>query len=98
MKKSKTGYVYVLKSLEFYKIGSSFSNVKSRIKIHKSSNPHIEVFGIYHVFDSHNFEKFLHSLFDDKRKRGTEWFLLSEDEVMKLKNILLKGQDKLYEQ
>lgn len=93
MKKPKIGYVYILKSINFYKIGSSFSNVKSRIKTHKSSNPHIEVYGIYHVGDSHNLEKFLHSLFDDKRKKGTEWFLLSEDEVLKLKNILSKRQD-----
>ena len=89
------GYIYFLKSSHFYKIGRSISDVEGRIKTHISSNPSIEVIGVYRV-KSVLIEKELHKKFIAKRHKRTEWFILDEKEIDDIKEILENKQKEFY--
>jgi len=76
----KTGYIYVIKSQDNYKIGVT-KNIKNRTKKYITESPHkIKVVISAKVKDHLNKERFLHNFFKKSRIRG-EWFSLTEQDI-----------------
>ena len=78
--KQKTGYIYILESQGYYKIGKTI-NIKSRISKYTTENPN-EI-NIIHTFKADNYtkeEERLHKKFKKKNHRG-EWFDLDEKDI-----------------
>lgn len=86
-KKTKPGYVYLIRGENgYYKIGKS-SNAKNRIESLGVVLPFtIEPVCIVQTNDMHGLEKELHARFSDKRISG-EWFVLNEQDVSYIRNI-----------
>lgn len=86
--KDTAGYIYVIKSLNLYKIGRS-SDSKKRIKLYKTYNPHgIETVFAVRVRKHRKCEKYLHSLFKHKRMPKSEWFFLDEWDLLSIETTL----------
>jgi len=76
----KTGYIYVIKSQDNYKIGVT-NNIKTRTKKYITESPHkIKVIISAKANDYLNKERFLHNYFKESRIRG-EWFSLTEQDI-----------------
>jgi len=74
------GYVYLMQSGPFYKIGVSHQ-VESRLEQLMTQPPFdIELICTIETENMHALEKRLHKRFDAKRKNG-EWFELEEIDV-----------------
>lgn len=85
-KKNTIGFIYILKSGCYYKIGKT-KNLKTRITKYITENPaEIEIIHTYKVDDYTNEETRIHNKFQHKRHRG-EWYSLSEDDIAYLKSI-----------
>jgi len=85
----ESGYIYILKNKEFYKIGRS-KNPKNRIKSYVTENPdEIEIILCEYVDDYKKAEEELHILFKDKKHRG-EWFKLNNEDIELIKNYINK--------
>lgn len=85
--KYEIGYIYILKSLDLYKIGKS-KDGEQRIKGYKTYNPHgIEVVLIARVKFYEHLEKKIHKIFDKKRITG-EWFRLDKKDVVETKKVI----------
>lgn len=86
-KKDCEGYIYVIKSLELYKIGKT-KNKESRLKKYNTENPHsVELILCEKVDKYSETEENLHKLFKKKRKVG-EWFKLNVDDILQIKNYI----------
>ena len=82
------GYIYLLKSKNFYKIGKT-KYLKDRMKAYKTENPfEIEIIIQKEVEDYVKIEKELLKKFEDKQIKG-EWFKLNKDDVEEIKKYLL---------
>ena len=81
-----SGFIYVLKSGRYYKIGRT-TNVISRMRSHQTSNPNLKLILSSIVADSLGEEKKLLSEFKEKNHKG-EWFLLKKDDINKIKKYL----------
>lgn len=78
--KEKTGFVYILRDGENYKIGKT-TCIEDRLKSHKCSNLNIEfLYGSKEVYKYSRLEALLHSLFHNKRVY-TEWFKLTKEDL-----------------
>ena len=79
-RKTKKGWIYLLKAGEYYKIGCT-TDMKGRTKQFGLSLPY--AFDLLHTIPSQDIkadEKALHSLFAERRGNG-EWFTLSDEDV-----------------
>ena len=84
--KTQAGFVYLLKSGPYYKIGVS-TNVDKRIEQLATLPPFdIELVHTTYDTDMYALEKDLHNLYADKRKNG-EWFELEESDVEYIKGL-----------
>jgi hypothetical protein len=75
------GYIYLIKCEEFYKIGIT-KNPKQRIAKYKTENPF--VFKIIFFLICKNYqikEQIIKRIFYEHRHRGSEWFILHENEI-----------------
>jgi hypothetical protein len=82
-----TGFVYVIESGRYYKIGST-KNPKNRFRKYITENPNkIEVVIQKEAYSYIDAEKLLHELFNEKRCHG-EWFLLNEEDLVLIKERL----------
>lgn len=91
-RKAVPGFVYIIKSKKYYKIGRSIDS-KKRFKSYLTENPNkVSLIMEINVGDSLGCEKFLHEIFKEKR-HSREWFLLNKSD---LKNIphLIDSYDK----
>jgi hypothetical protein len=89
-KKIKNGYIYIVKSLDLYKIGRTIDK-KSRIDGYRTENPHgIEIILLEEVNDYIKAESELLSFFNEKLKKGNEWFNLDKNDIDKAKTIIKK--------
>lgn len=78
------GFVYLLKSGQFYKIGKA-NDLKKRISQIKLQLPFdTELIHAIEAFRPYDVEKYWHKKFADKRRNG-EWFELSADDVTEFK-------------
>lgn len=78
--------VYILRCLDFYKIGKS-KNIKKRLQILKIGNPFaLELIFFIPSSDANNLEKFFHEIFEEKKVQG-EWFMLNEEDVKSFSNM-----------
>lgn len=85
LENTKKGYIYVIRSWEFYKIWKTI-NPNSRIKKYITENPNeIEVICFFETENYNEHERLLHTIFAEKRHKG-EWFKLTEEDVLKIKN------------
>jgi hypothetical protein len=79
-----TGYIYLIKAGQFYKIGKS-KVLRSRLKRHQTSNPNkIKLIVEKLVLDCHKKEKQLLKRFRDKKVSG-EWFRLNKEDILWIK-------------
>lgn len=79
-------YVYLLRAGKGrYKVGIA-TNVLSRVKSHQTSNSErVEIVAAKQTPHAESFEKSLHQLLADQRLGGgTEWFSLTDDQVIEL--------------
>lgn len=82
--KNRKGFVYLLKTGEFYKIGMT-KNVQKRITTLQTATPHkIELLAYKESDNACDDEKTAHKLFKDYRVSG-EWFKLPTELVTALK-------------
>lgn len=87
-KKERRGFVYLLKSASYYKIGRTI-NVQKRVSNLSTATPHkIILVSSKEVSDCVILEAFLHSSFDGYRIRNTEWFKLPKEVVESVKILL----------
>jgi len=83
----KTGYIYVIKSQGFYKIGRTRA-LGSRLRPYISENPlSIEVVFTFFVYDCMEVERILHLEFESKQERG-EWFLLDDSDLVRIQRLV----------
>ena len=81
-----SGFVYLLKSGPYYKIGAS-GQVSERIKQLSTLPPFdIELIHTIYSHDMYGLEASLHTYYADKRKNG-EWFELDDLEVEQIKGL-----------
>ena len=80
-----SGYIYIIKSGNLYKIGKS-KDPKNRIKAIKISNPQLETIIYEKVFNYNTIEKHLHNSYKSRRRQG-EWFELNNIDI---NNIIQK--------
>lgn len=80
------GYVYLLRSeTGWYKIGRTV-NPQNRRRTFKLNLPFdVEYEHIIPCHNQYKIERYFHEHFADKRIKGTEWFNLTEDDVMYFK-------------
>lgn len=84
--KASCGYVYVLKSGDFYKIGRT-SDLGTRMSALAIALPQpTEVVIVLETMDHVRLERDLHKKFSDKRVNG-EWFVLSEDDLALIRSL-----------
>lgn len=87
VKEKKSGYIYLIKSKNLYKIGRA-KYPKSRFKTYKTENPfRTEVIFQKEVDDYIGVEAELLKKFQDKKYRG-EWFKLNQEDVDLIKEFL----------
>ena len=92
MELNSAGYIYLLadKVNNTYKIGRT-KNLEQRIRSIKTGNPNqIDLIAYAICNNTVVSEKRIHNLYSYKRRRGKEWFDLSEQEVTDLKILLAK--------
>lgn len=90
MKIKETGHIYILKSLDCYKIGKS-KNYKKRLSHYVTHNPHgITEIICERVRQYSLLEKKLHMRFKDKKVSG-EWFRLSNEELGEAINTIIEN-------
>jgi len=81
------GYIYILKSRKFYKIGRT-KNPESRLKTYQTENPHgIKVIEMTEVYDYEKAEATLLSRFEPKKQTG-EWFNFNLNDVKEAKKLI----------
>jgi hypothetical protein len=86
-KQKKSGYVYLLKSRNLYKIGRA-KNMQNRMKFYKTENPFkIKVIFQKEVDDYIGKETELLKKFKDKNYKG-EWFSLNSQDIKWIKQNL----------
>jgi hypothetical protein len=84
--KRKSGYVYLIKGGDFFKIGVTKS-LNSRMKYFQTKLPfEVEELAIIASDDSYGLEKQLHEQFEHKRVNG-EWFSLDEEDVETIQSL-----------
>ncbi len=80
------GFVYLLKSGEYYKIGKA-NDLKKRISQIKLQLPFdVELVHAIEAFHPFKVEQHWHKRFEGKRRNG-EWFILTDEEVAEFKHI-----------
>ncbi len=85
--KETSGYIYLLKSRNLYKIGKA-KQLRNRMKAYRTENPFgIKVILQKKVKDSGSIERQLHNLVSNKRIRG-EWFRLAKRDIEIIKDFL----------
>jgi predicted GIY-YIG superfamily endonuclease len=77
-------YIYLLKCPNdepeyIYKIGFT-TNIKNRMKQHKTSNPYIEVVFSFETKHNRKLETYFHNIYKHK-KILNEWFSLKKEDV-----------------
>ena len=78
-KKRRKGYVYLIRSGEYHKIGLTRRNPYTRLK--ELTTPEgVSLVHVIETSDPEGLEAFLHNVFKDKRS-NREWFKLNEEEV-----------------
>jgi hypothetical protein len=83
--KGRKGYVYLIKSGKYHKIGLTRRNPQSRIR--EFTTPEgVSLIHVIETSDPDGCEAFLHDIFQDKRAER-EWFNLSDSDVAFIKNI-----------
>ena len=83
--KGRRGYVYLIKSGKYHKIGLTKRNPQSRIR--ELSTPEgVTLIHVIETSDPDGCEAFLHDIFRDKRAER-EWFNLDESDVEFIKNM-----------
>ena len=86
------GYVYVLSDREngTYKIGRT-KNLEQRVRSIRTGNPNrIDLVAYAMCEDTVQAEKRVHNLYTYRRRKGKEWFDLTDQEVEELKTLLLR--------
>lgn len=79
-----TGYIYLIKAGQYYKIGKS-KVLRSRLKSHQTSNPNkIKLVVEKLVTNYHKKEKQLLKKFNNKKVNG-EWFRLNKEDILWIK-------------
>lgn len=87
------GYIYVIKSGEYYKIGRTVC-LKDRIKKYITENPNeVKVLLNEKVVDYVDVEDKLLKMFKKKKHRG-EWFKLDNSDIDIIKNYLKENETK----
>ena len=89
---TENGYVYVVKVLDYYKIGKTI-NPNKRFYEYSRLMEFPEIIYCTFVNDFNNIEIKLHKLFKDKCSRG-EWFRLEDNDLKIIYNIL--EQNRIY--
>lgn len=78
--KDEQRYIYLIKCLEYTKIGIT-NNIKNRFESISTSTPfETEILFAIGVQNSEYHEKYLHQYFQDKHQKG-EWFKLNQDDI-----------------
>jgi len=78
-KKMRTGYVYLIKSGKYHKIGFTRRNPRTRLK--EITTPEgVSLVHVIETSDPEGLEQFLHKEFADKRAER-EWFNLNKEDV-----------------
>lgn len=80
----KCGYVYLMKSGDFYKIGLSDAPGRREYDLGSHRPEGVEIVHTIKTDDPEGIEAYWHNRFRDKRKRG-EWFDLTRDDVAAFK-------------
>ena len=84
-KKARTGYVYLIRSGEYHKIGLTRRNPDTRLK--ELTTPEgVTMVHYIETSDPEGLEQFLHHTFKDKRAER-EWFRLTDEDVEWVCNI-----------
>jgi hypothetical protein len=84
-KKKRTGYVYLIKSGIYHKIGLTRRKPETRLK--EITTPEgVSMVHVIETSDPEGLEQFLHNEFKDKRAER-EWFRLDEEDVEWIKAI-----------
>ena len=83
--KGKRGYVYVIKSGKYHKIGMTTRNPSVRIR-EFTTPEEVEVVHIIETSDPKGCEAFLHDIFRDKRAER-EWFNLNDEDIAFITSI-----------
>ena len=85
-KKKITGYIYVFKLDNHYKIGVTSRTPEKRLNNMMTSSPKkIIIYFSYKHCDIYKEEDYLHKIFNEVRIRG-EWFELSKQDLVFIKN------------
>jgi hypothetical protein len=78
-KKMKVGYVYLIKSGKYHKIGLTRRDPRTRLK--EITTPEgVSLVHVIETSDPEGLEQFLHNEFADKRAER-EWFNLNEEDI-----------------
>ena len=81
MTNNDMGFVYLLKSGDFYKIGMTRGTVENRLRSLQTGSPHpIEVIHTIEVANLNEWEAYLHELYKHKHHHG-EWYALDAQDV-----------------
>ena len=84
-KKKRMGYVYLIKSGDYHKIGLTRRNPETRLK--ELTTPEgVSMVHVIETTDPEGLEKFLHNEFRHKRAER-EWFRLDEEDVEWIKQV-----------
>ena len=86
--KELEGYIYLIKVLDFYKIGRT-SSPETRLGEYTKLMTEPQIIICSKVKNQFLLEKSLHDLYKDKNTRG-EWYNLTETDVNYIKNIIKK--------
>lgn len=78
-KSKRAGYVYLMRSGDYYKIGLTRRDPRTRLK-EITTPTDTTIVHIFETTDPEGLEQFLHEEFSDKRS-NREWFKLSEEDV-----------------
>jgi hypothetical protein len=82
----KKGFIYLIKSLNLYKIGRCEN--PNRIKTYRTENPHhIDLIFQVEVLDCVGIEKMLLEKYSSKKYKG-EWFKLNAKDILDIRDIL----------
>ncbi len=91
----KSGFVYLMQSVEGYKIGMS-ATPKARLSSMKSHAPSIKLIHTFEADQPLVAEGYLHRRFSDSRISG-EWFDLAPEDVERIKGIVRFKGDRFVE-
>ena len=80
-------YIYLIKCNNFYKIGHTF-NLDSRLNTFQTGNPYtLEIYLAIKHPKAVEIEYYLQEIFI-KKKVKREWFEFSEEDIIKIKNLI----------